>query len=351
MGNVCAKDNTEQANQDAGMHDGTKMKVAAATDHGAEASKTDQPAAPQPADPKAPSKPASGKQPDPAEHRAPVPQHIAAPPENKPIEEVKLPEASHVSDFEETAKMNAYGPEVQKMASRYPPRPVSQVPTMKEFSGLQSKTLRHKVTGDTYCGTVERGVPHGWGYFITKKGEFIEGNFIEGKLQDKNAAVRQITADGTFYEGGFNADHKRHGKGVVITPKGVKTECNSWVNGNLTGESTDTDVNTNKVIFQGGRNEKGYHGPCTFTREDHTITGTWKDGVLTGNAKKVWNNGKSYEGIVDKDHVEEGQGTVTFIDGRKWSGPFSKGLPNGEGTFTSDSGKSSKQTWKQGKRA
>jgi len=341
MGNVCAKDNTDQAHQDAPVNEGAKMKVAAAHE-----SSGPEPVRPVPV----PAAPAQA-QPQPQlapPSRDPVQQSPAPTKDEKPVEEVKLPEDSHVSDFEETSKLNPMAPEVQKVSAKFPPKALAATPLAKECAGLPHKILRHKVTGDTYSGTVERGVPHGWGYFVTKKGEFIEGRFVEGKLQD--SAVRQITIDGTYYEGGFNADHKRHGKGIVICPKNVKTESTSWVNGQLIGDYTETDLTSNRVIFKGSRNDKGYHGPCTWTGNDHTVTGTWKDGALTGQGRKVWNDGRVYEGVLDKDRIEEGQGTITFVDGRKWTGPFSKGQPNGDGTFTNDAGKSSKQTWKNGRR-
>lgn len=336
MGNVCAKDNTDHANQDAPVSEKAKIKVATAHET----------ATPEPRPAHAP---AEVKHPEPVREpvkQAPVPAPVV---ENKAIEEVKLPEESHVSDFEETIKLNPMAPEVQKVSVKFPPRSTATLPNAhKEFASLPSKILKHKVTGDTYSGTVERGVPHGWGYFVTKKGEFIEGKFVEGKLQDSN--VRQITVDGTFYEGGFNAEHKRHGKGVVVCPKNIKTEATNWVNGQIVGDYTETDSTSNKLIFKGGRNDKGYHGPCTFNKDNSTVTGIWKDGTLTGNGKKTYTDGRMYDGLFDKDHIEEGQGTMTWVDGRKFTGPFSKGHANGEGTFTSDTGKSSKQTWKLGKR-
>jgi len=339
MGNVCAKDNTETNMQDQPKEQSHSNRLKQA----APVITEPEPVAPTPAAQQQPIQ----AQPVVQEHREPIPQSPARPVDHKPVDEVKIPEHSHVGDYEETAKMNPMAPEVQKTSQKFPPRDVKSIPALKEFSGIQQKTVRHKITGDTYHGTMERGVPHGFGYFITKTGEFIEGQFVEGTLKEEN--VRQISADGTFYEGGFK-NHKRFGKGYVITPKNIKSESNYWNDGMILGEYTDTDLTSNTVVFQGGRNEKGYHGPFTVNQNDYTVKGTYKDGAFSGPVKKSYKNGRIYEGALDNAYFEEGQGTLTFVDGRKFQGPFSKGLPNGEGTFTSDTGKTSKQTWKLGKR-
>lgn len=125
----------------------------------------------------------------------------------------------------------------------------------------------------------------------------------------------------------------------------------TWRNGLAEGLHEEQDA-TGKTIFKGSKNQKGeYNNNCWIGHKDFTVEGVFKDGVPQGNIKKIYRDGRAYEGAVDKNLVEEGQGTFTFVDGRKFQGPFSKGLANGEGTFTSDLGKSSKQTWKNGRRA
>ena len=260
------------------------------------------------------------------------------------IEEVKVDEHAGAVDYEKTTTMNAMTPAVKKTYESKRQRNVRDYAELREYYTTPEQKLRNKKTGDTWSGGVVRGVPHGWGMFITKNGEVLEGLFLEGHHKSH---MRQIQADGTSYEGGF-VDHKREGKGVITYPDGRVINCNTWVNGNPTGQMEETD-SSGKTLFKGTRTDKGPEGVCVIAGKDFVVEGTFKDGVST-NATKQYKDGRHYVGALSKDMSEEGQGTFTFVDGRKFQGPFSKGLANGEGTFTSDLGKASKQTWKNGKR-
>ena len=261
------------------------------------------------------------------------------------VEEVKIDEHAGAVDYEKSATVNIMAPAVKEAYDARKPRSVKDYPELKEYYNISEQKLRNKKTGDTWTGGVVRGVPHGWGMFVTKNGEVLEGLFSEGHHVSH---MRQIQADGTIYEGDFK-NGKRQGKGVVTNADGSTIICNTWTDGTTFGTYEQTD-STGKVIFKGARNAKGLDGPCVSVSKDYTVEGTFKDGVATAATKK-YNNGRSYTGALDKDLVEEGQGTFTFVDGRKFQGNFTKGLPNGEGTFTSDTGKVSKQTWKNGRRA
>ena len=236
-------------------------------------------------------------------------------------------------------------PNVKKVFDTMKKRSPQDFPEARDFGGLQVKTIRNTSTGDTYQGTVERGLPHGWGFFVTKSGEYIEGIFVNGSPESR---IRQITADGACFEGTFR-DHKRNGKGILTNPQGTTIKCDQWVNGVTGGYYEESDSN-GKILFKGAKGSIGYDGPCQFDRQGFVINSNYKNGRLQGLIKKSYTNATLYEGIVDDNFVENGQGTITYPDGRKWNGPFVNGKPNGEGTFTSDSGKSSKQTWKDGRR-
>ena len=87
---------------------------------------------------------------------------------------------------------------------------------------------------------------------------------------------------------------------------------------------------------------------CAFG--NFSVKATFKNDVIEGTAQKFYVDGRFYEGLLNKDFQEEGKGTLTFVDGRKFSGVFAKGLANSEGDFTTDTGKVVRQTWKDGKR-
>jgi hypothetical protein len=217
---------------------------------------------------------------------------------------------------------------------------------LHELSAIPIDRIRDSATGNLYEGHVVRGVPHGWGILYTKKGDVLEGIFNSGKPEKY---LRLITADGLDYIGDLK-DDKRHGKGTLTKPDGSSVQCDQWVDGQATGIVEERD-GSKRLVFRGQRNAKGlFEGQCTVGRPDFVVEGKFKDGLVDGPAKKTYTDGRVYQGLLNKDFVEEGQGSLTFIDGRKFSGPFQRGLPNGEGQFTTDAGKTTKQTWKDGKR-
>ena len=132
---------------------------------------------------------------------------------------------------------------------------------------------------DTYVGHVARGVPNGWGMFITKSGEVIEGVFVDSH---PHSHIRQITVDGVVYEGDFK-DHKRNGKGTIIYPDGRKVTCDTWRNGLAEGAVQELD-SQGKLSFKGTKNLKGdFNGNCSINQNDFTLEGSFKDGLPQGN--------------------------------------------------------------------
>lgn len=280
--------------------------------------------------------------------RDPLPleaSYYEQPVEEPPQDEIKIEESSLASDYVKTDAPNPMAGPAKAVFDKLKKRHPEEFAEARDFGGLPVKLIKNVHTGDTYQGTVDRGVPHGWGTFVTKSGEVVEGIFVNGVPE---ARIRQVTADGSCFEGTFK-DHKRHGKGVLIMPNGNTIKCDTWVNGNTAGSYEETDKNGN-LVFKGAKGANGFDGPCKFVLPGATIEANYKNGQLAGPAKKLYSNSAAYEGVLDAKFTENGTGTITFPDGRKFEGPFLNGKPNGAGTFTSDTGKASKQTWKDGKR-
>lgn len=250
------------------------------------------------------------------------------------------------SPYVETTTLNPMHPAVKKVLSTRPPRDFRGMAGMKEHLANPIAQLQQPETGNTYNGHVVRFVPHGWGTLITTKGEVLEGLFYNGKPARH---LRLITQDGNDYEGDV-ANMGRNGTGTLYRPDGVSVSCNRWVN-NIPMLPVEERDGAGRLLFRGQRNTKGlYDGNCTVGYRDYSVEGNYVDGRVTGVCKKVYNDGRVYEGTLNKDLVEEGNGSLLFVDGRQFKGPFVRGLPNGKGTFISDSGKSSDQTWKDGRR-
>jgi hypothetical protein len=248
--------------------------------------------------------------------------------------------------FAETKDLNEMHPKVKVALEKRRLRDVRSFPELKEHFASPLNKLKDSASGDTYHGQVVRGVPHGWGYLISKIGEVIEGLFENGR---PHSHLRHVAVDGTDYEGELKGEI-RHGRGTVHRPDGTSLLCQTWVNGTPTGLVEEKDF-AGRIIFRGVRNEKGlYQGICTVGYKEFTVDGEYKDGLLTGECRKSYLDGRVYQGPLNKDLLEEGNGQITFVDGRRFKGPFARGLANGKGTFTSDDGKTSEQTWKEGRR-
>src|SRR3990167_2743095 len=217
-------------------------------------------------------------------------------------------------------------------------------------NGQNKKIVKHSQNGSSFDGFVNsQDEPHGWGVMVTADGEVVEGHFQNGQPAKH---LRYFTKDGCLYDGDMAVPElKLHGSGMMMKQDGNKITCNKWERGTPMGEIIETDPQ-GKKIFQGYKSQNGHkQGECEITYANFTLKGKYKDDQPLGEVQKLYNDGKVYVGHLNKENQEEGQGTLTFVDGRKFSGPFSKGLANGAGVFTTDSGKSIPQTWKNGHRA
>ena len=71
--------------------------------------------------------------------------------------------------------------------------------------------------------------------------------------------------------------------------------------------------------------------------------------IENGLGTDTWWNGKKYVGEW-KDGKPNGQGTTTFLDGSKYVGEYKDGERNGQGTFTWSDGGEYVGSWKNGTR-
>ena len=101
-------------------------------------------------------------------------------------------------------------------------------------------------------------------------------------------------------------------------------------------------INSNGSYFVGYWKDDRKQGKGKeFNKNNEEITsGEYKNGVLNGNGKKVFDDGTKYEGMF-YNGKPDGNGTYFFKDGTQWQGPSKKGLKEGKGTFIDAQGNKS----------
>jgi len=314
MGNVCARDETENDQQDQLQN--------------------------QPGMVQAKSQPKEPFVPDRREHS---PQNVDA---KVGIQASMLSQSGIASDWENTAGTHKPSAKVAQAMQSRNVRKVTDFPELKEYYAHPTATLRNLKNQSTYQGQVVRGIPEGWGTIYGSNGEVIEGLFKDGQ---PHSHLRYYFNDGSHYEGQFK-NEKFEGEGTLYKPDGSKVYSKSWVSGKASGAQEEYDVR-GRLVFRGAKDSlNNPTGNCYIASGSFTVEGDFRDGKPAGAMIKRYEDGREYRGQLNRDFVEEGNAEITFVDGRRYKGPFVKGVPHGQGILVTDSGKEVKQTWNNGRR-
>ncbi len=361
MGQLCTRDETEVANQDVQPNQDGQAPVALKP---AQAPREE----PHPVDSFA-NPPQNEAEPNrdpfnyPAQPEQPVHhQQPAVDPEIKPEQQtqpqpvpatvIDAPAPIHqsvASDWHNYAEFPKQITAVQEIVSKRDPiikDKLQQYAAHYQTTQGTVQTLQHKSDGRFYHGETWRDVPHGFGKMILKDGTLYEGFFTDGQ---PDRYVRLIRPNREVYHGEFS-NQKQNGNGARTEPSNATTMCDSWLNGVENGKTTKTDKDGRKV-FEGSYKDGRMIGNCFFYSENEKCTyeGPFVNGILEGQGKKTYDNGRSYQGTFVKG-AESGSGTLTFVDGRRWEGTVINGRPDGTGKFYTEENKVVTQTWKDGKR-
>lgn len=285
---------------------------------------------------------------------ASIPQFTSDSPTRKPetpIAASKIEETHPgAHEFEPYTKVNQLHPSVSKRLDGMAKLSADGFPALKQkfATGHTSvQIVMNKKTRATYQGSMLKGVPHGFGRMIKSEGSMIEGFFNEGNPEGYIRRIEAPSAD--CYEGEFKGG-LANGRGTQIDERGIVTDCNMWVNGQPTGRVVMRNPQ-GQVIFEGAMNNGKKVGMCTWydDKQKVTLTGNFADDLLEGKGIKAFDNGQIYDGEFKKG-IETGNGSLTYVDGRKIVGSFVNGKPHGPGTLHTDAGKAIKLTWKDGLR-
>jgi hypothetical protein len=86
-----------------------------------------------------------------------------------------------------------------------------------------------------------------------------------------------------------------------------------------------------------------------FLTSCEKYVGEYKDGKRNGQGTITWSDGKNYVGEF-KDGKFNGHGKLTWSDGKKYVGEWKNGRPHGQGTGTLPDGRKYVGEYKDGKK-
>lgn len=228
-----------------------------------------------------------------------------------------------------TEKMNAVAASIKTYVQALPNIDPANLPELRNRYNPTIKATGPYVeplTGLTYSGQVKEGIADGWGKVVTKQGDFLEGFFIEGRLE---LYCRQLSRKGRYYEGGIKNGH-RHGKGSLVDATRVRIEC-FWEMGTPTGLTKIFDKH-NTLLFEGQSQNGLLSGENCYYRDKvrgFEYRGSFSNGKINGRGTKKLKNNETYEGEF-VDGLENGEGTLTQSNGIVIKGRFVDGKPEGE---------------------
>ncbi|MFH0893038.1 MAG: hypothetical protein V2A54_01280 [Bacteroidota bacterium] len=220
--------------------------------------------------------------------------------------------------------------------------------------------------GDKYEGYWKNGKREGKGTYTYANGSKYVGNTIANK---RNGYGVFTWASGDKYEGGWK-DGKKHGDGKYYFADGT-SKTGTWVE-DVYQETTTSDQKVTTGKKTGCISGDCSNGFGTYVFESgEKYAGNWKNDERNGKGTNYFASGASYTGEWkdDKKHGQgsytykpestlekydgtyiagsmEGQGTLTYKDGRKYVGGFHNDLFDGTGVYTEKDGTKKTGKWK-----
>ncbi|KAI9994231.1 hypothetical protein PInf_016799 [Phytophthora infestans] len=195
---------------------------------------------------------------------------------------------------------------------------------------------------DVYEGEFKEGHRNGFGIFT----ERATGNTYEGQwMQDLRHGSGVLTSGSRdfIYDGAWEND-ERCGYGHCVISGGRETYSGQWRGNSFHGTGNYTDAEGN--IYEGEFVQGKKHGvgkliaPASELQSDSTVpqqtqqyTGEWRDGCREGLGDAVFSDGSRYSGQW-KDDLQTGEGTFTSTEGDRYVGQWRRGCREGAGVLT-----------------
>ena len=186
-------------------------------------------------------------------------------------------------------------------------------------------------------------------FFLFEKGEVFPNKVKVSNSDDQNNLE--------IYDGEINSEGKKHGYGVLTTPRYILK--GTWRNGEFTGWGKE--YMTNGDIYEGkfvngvlsgigifhNQNSKyvgdfvnGYmEGNGELTSEKYHYKGEFKNNKFNGKGVlKLLQEGNEYEGDFENNEIK-GKGIFKFKNGDIYEGELKKGKFHGKGVYKYNNGK------------
>lgn len=198
-----------------------------------------------------------------------------------------------------------------------------------------------KNDGSVYQGFWDKGILSGFVRYVTKLGDFYEGNLINGKAQGQG---KYITYDGTIYEGAWD-DDQPNGYGQEIFPD-HSTFTGNYKQGKKFGQGTF--VWTDGSTFTGEVKEDALNGKGLYKWADGRIyEGEWLNNKMHGRGRLVFANKSYYEGDF-VNNTRTGFGLYYWNEKKYFEGHWLNGKQQGKGKYVKG-GKIVEGIWNNGK--
>ncbi|KAJ0408170.1 hypothetical protein ATCC90586_006480 [Pythium insidiosum] len=176
---------------------------------------------------------------------------------------------------------------------------------------------------ETYSGEWLANQFHGMGTFVDAEGNVYDGEFAAGK---KHGMGKETTASTRAQYSGEWRDGHRHGVGVATFADG-STYSGSWRLDLADGEGTHVAPSGEKFV------------------------GQWRRGLRDGAGVLFTpSTGVTKEGVWRADVPLDGEWTISFADGSKFTGQCVQGRPHGHGVCKYATGELYDGAWVDGKR-
>jgi hypothetical protein len=200
------------------------------------------------------------------------------------------------------------------------------------------KTSRNSKGDSVYKGEVSNGLPNGQGTYTSSDGYKYVGEFKDGL---RNGQGTSTSPNGYKYVGEFK-DGFPNGQGTLTLPVGRRTLTFPSGNGGvLHGLWKDGEFLGEKTLHENKSESKTV--TLYISEDDYwTNSSSWK---TSRNLESDY----VYVGEISNG-IPNGQGTFTYLDGRKYVGAFKDGKYDGQGTFTSPDGAKYVGAWKDNKK-